>query len=224
MSVRFKVGHLRGGSDSFDLPAREVEAVLDSVLRELQDSDDEHYQVYVTNSDDISVTTFDGGLMVLHDGPDTRYYRPQTQADAVGALNALVHRQRKKLLTLFRPEKPPQGTGPNFIIQEMGEYALHKAAWDGNFERVKQLVKAGHDVNQCPPDEETTPLVGAVAVGDAEICRLLIEHGADVTFRVPPAGFGDTQEQSLLQYARSRRPPEHSPEIIQMLKKAGASE
>jgi uncharacterized protein len=100
----------------------------------------------------------------------------------------------------------------------MGEFALHQAAWVGNFERVKSLVEAGHDVNQRAP-EGTTPLMGTVREGLADVCRFLIEHGADVTVRLPSDGWG-TDNWSLLRLARKEG---HS-EVARLLEQAGASE
>jgi ankyrin repeat protein len=100
----------------------------------------------------------------------------------------------------------------------MGEFALHRAAWSRNFSRVKQLIKAGHDVNQRTP-EGTTPLMGAVWEGSAALCRFLIKHGADVSVRLPSIGWG-MDNWSLLQLARSEG---HS-EVVQILEQAGAPE
>ena len=103
----------------------------------------------------------------------------------------------------------------------MGEFALHKAAWSRNFTRVKALVEAGHDVNQRTP-HGTAPLMGAVTEGHAEMCRFLIEHGAKITVRVP-GGFG-IEERSLLQQAANQGQCARFPEIVEMLKQAGARE
>ncbi len=83
---------------------------------------------------------------------------------------------------------------------------------------MKALVEAGHDVNQRTP-EGTTPLMGAVSEGHAEMCRFLIEHGADVTVRLPSDGWG-SDNWSLLRLARE----EGVPEVVRLLEEAGAPE
>ena len=65
MGTRFTIGHVGGGTKKVDVPSKGVDAVLDSLLRELHASNDEHYQGYVINSAEASMTIFDGGLMSL---------------------------------------------------------------------------------------------------------------------------------------------------------------
>lgn len=223
MGVQFTIGHVGGGTKKVDVPPDGVDAVLVSLLEELHDSDDEHYQGYVLNSAEAGMTVLDGGLMVWDaavggSASPSRYYRPATQAEAVAILSAFVHLRPEAFAARFGPEVPPAGPGLNFLLVGMGEFALHRAAWSRNFTRVKQLVEAGHDVNQRLP-EGTTPLVGAVWEGQAEMCRFLIEHRADVTVRLPSDGRG-TGGWSLLQLARQ----EGVPEVVRLLEEAGAPE
>jgi hypothetical protein len=227
MGVRFTIGHVGGGTTRIDVPAEEVDAVLDSLLRELYTSDDEHYQGYVINSAEAGLTIFDSGLMSLDGGmgdspPESGYYRPATHAEAIAVLRAFVHRQREDFLPLFnQKEPPPPGPGLNFLLAGMGEFALHTAAWSRNFTRVEYLVEAGHDVNQRTL-EGTTPLLAAVWEGHAPMCRFLIEHGADVTIHNPHDG-RVYAGWSLLRIA-SRRKDGRWPEIVAMLRQAGAPE
>jgi hypothetical protein len=227
MAVRFTIGHVGGGTKKIDAPSAAIDAVLVELLEELYDSDDEHYQAYVVNSTEAGVTITDSGLMILDanvNGSEapSRYYRPATRAEAVELLNAFVHLRHEAYAPRFGPEVPPPGPGPNFLLVGMGEFALHRAAWAGNFTRVKYLVEAGHDVNQRTPDG-TTPLMGAVSEGHARICRFLVEHGADVTVRWPKGGW-DTDDWSLLRLARKEGPTRRFPEIVQILERAGAPE
>jgi ankyrin repeat protein len=118
----------------------------------------------------------------------------------------------------FTPEVPPPAPGLSFLLVEMGEFALNRAAWARNFTRVKQLVEAGHDVNQRTP-EGTTPLMGAVSEGQAAMCQYLIERGADVTVRLPSSGWG-TDNWSLLRLARK----DGTSTVVKLLEEAGAPE
>jgi hypothetical protein len=221
MGVQFTIGHVGGGTKQVDVPAKAVDAVLVSVLEELYGSDDEHYQAYVVNSAGATMTIYDGGLMVWDanvGGAANRYSRPATQAEAVEVLNAFVRLRPEGFARQFSSEVPPPGPGLNFLLVGMGEFALNRAAWSRNFTRVKALVEAGHDVNQRTP-EGATPLMGAVSEGHAAMCRFLIEHGADVTVRLPSIGWG-TDNWSLLRFARK----EGLPEVVRLLEEAGAPE
>lgn len=223
MGVRFTLGHVGAGSQEVDVPPERVDANLVSLLEELYDADDEHYQAYVTNAAGAGMTIFDSGLMawdadVAKSVAPTRYYRPATEAKAVEVLNAFVHLWSERYAPLFVPDVPPPGPGLDFLLVGMGAFALHRAAWAGNLTRVKQLVEAGHDVNQRVP-EGATPLVGAVWNGRVEMCRFLTEHGADVTVRLPSDGWG-TDAWSLLRLARKER----FPEVVRLLEEAGAPE
>jgi hypothetical protein len=177
----------------------------------------------VRNSAGAGMTISDGGLMVWDENvavaeSPSRYHRPASLAEAVEVLNAFVHLRQDVFAHRFGPDIPPPHPGLNFLLVGMGEFALHRAAWAGNFERVKALVEAGHDVNQRTP-EGTTPLMGAVREGSSEVCRFLIDHGADVSVRLPSDGWG-TDDWSLLRLARK----EGRPEVAQLLEQAGAPE
>ena len=222
MPVRFTIGHVGGGTMDASVPPARVEKRLVQFLEELYEADDEHYQGYVTNAEQQSITVYDGGLMVLDslaDGPPVaeRFYRPKTMAAAVKVLVELVNLRRRGYAPRFRAEKPPPRPGLNFLLKGMGPFALHKAAWSRNLERVKELVKAGHDVNQRTL-EGTTPLMGAVSEGQLAMCKFLLKHGADATVRLP-AGWG-AEERSLLRQARE----DGNDDIAKLLKKAGAAE
>jgi ankyrin repeat protein/beta-lactamase regulating signal transducer with metallopeptidase domain/6-phosphogluconolactonase (cycloisomerase 2 family) len=57
--------------------------------------------------------------------------------------------------------------------------ALHKAAAEGNVERVRSLIESGADVNAKDPNG-LTPLHRAVFSGNRTIVELLLSHGADI--------------------------------------------
>ena len=61
-------------------------------------------------------------------------------------------------------------------------YPLHKACKQGDFEKVKQLVQLGYDVNlNISEDKEydsVIPLLYAAIGGHSNIIRYLIRHGA----------------------------------------------
>jgi len=64
------------------------------------------------------------------------------------------------------------------------DISIHKAAFNGNIEAVKQHLAAGTDMNAEPVDPPFgTPFVLAVHSGHKEIVELLIAEGADVNLK-----------------------------------------
>ena len=61
-----------------------------------------------------------------------------------------------------------------------GQTALSWAAWAGNEDVVKLLIKSGVDVNVSNKSDENTPLMFAVEKGLAKIVKLLIEAKSKV--------------------------------------------
>jgi hypothetical protein len=110
MGVQFTIGHVGGGTEKVDVPSDAVDAVLESLLKELYHSDDEHYQEYVINSAGTALNITDSGLMTLHSGAEESgpyycyYYRPETQAEAVSVLQAFVHLQHDAVMPPFHCE------------------------------------------------------------------------------------------------------------------------
>lgn len=68
------------------------------------------------------------------------------------------------------------------VTDSEGSTPLHKSAWQGDLETMKQLLDAGADINVCD-NEQTTPLHKAAFKGNAAVCRLLLERGARVDIR-----------------------------------------
>ena len=62
--------------------------------------------------------------------------------------------------------------------------SIHKAAYDGNIEAVKQAIDDGADLN-AKDNVNITPLHWAANGGHKEIVELLITNGANVNARTP---------------------------------------
>ncbi|MBL7793932.1 MAG: ankyrin repeat domain-containing protein [Saprospiraceae bacterium] len=62
-----------------------------------------------------------------------------------------------------------------------------KAVENGDFELVKYHLNNGIDINYEHPEVVTTVLIESAKLGNAEMVRFLIEHGADPFMK---AGFG----------------------------------
>jgi ankyrin repeat protein len=69
----------------------------------------------------------------------------------------------------------------------MGRTNLHKAAFAGDVERVKELLKKGADPN-TKDKKGRTPLHAAAYKGHVEVVKLLLEHGADPNIKINTAG------------------------------------
>ena len=100
------------------------------------------------------------------------------------------------------------GCGESQPTTKAPDTRLHKAAWDGDINAVKQYLTAGMDVDAKDADGET-PLMNAACVGHKEIVELLIEKRADVnaksSFGTTPlheAGYGKETEVAELLIAK----------------------
>ena len=70
-----------------------------------------------------------------------------------------------------QPPEPPTTKAP--------EISIHKAAYQGNIDAVRQQIAAGTDVN-TQDDSGWTPLHWAASKVHNKVAKLLIEEGADV--------------------------------------------
>ena len=90
------------------------------------------------------------------------------------------------------------------------ERELVAACGRGDGTRVALALQVGTDVNCTSGLRKFTPLMKAAEQGHVEICRTLLEHGADVMLR-------DSQSRTALEIARSK---EHFP-VVTLLEHAG---
>ena len=217
MAVRFSIGHRAGDTDRVSLPVSEARAALDSLLMELETSDDEHYQVFVINAADAAITILDNGLFVYSPrsdasadapAPTELYYKPVTRDEALDILVQHVQLALDAWLPRFGPE-PPTGGASFLPAGAAPAFPLHEAAYRGDLELVKRLVEDGYDVNQRDADG-ATPLMHAAVEGHYRACKYLIDHGADVSVR-------DNDGWDLLRLASGY------PEIVQLVKAVGSS-
>lgn len=61
----------------------------------------------------------------------------------------------------------------------VGETALHYCAIEGSREAVVWLISKGASVNTCT-NSKSTPLIHAALFGQFEICKILVNAGADL--------------------------------------------
>jgi hypothetical protein len=213
MALRFSVGHQGGGTSGVNASPRRAREVLDSLLRELVDSDDEHYQVFVINAAGESLTVFDNGLFAYSASPAAGdqtplYFRPTTRDEALDVLIQHVQRDPGAHLRRFGPE-PPSGGAGFLVAREAPASPLHDAARAGDLELLRRLVDEGHDVNGRDADG-ATPIMHAALEGQVLVCRYLIDRGADLIVR-------DNDGWDLLRRARGY------PEIVALLNNTRSS-
>ena len=60
---------------------------------------------------------------------------------------------------------------------------LHQAVKDNNIKKVKELTKKGADINEFSDEDIQSPLQVAAYIGSVEMCKTLLEAGADPTLR-----------------------------------------
>ena len=101
-----------------------------------------------------------------------------------------------------QPLGPPTAKAP--------EISIHKAAYQGNIEAVKQHIAAGTDVN-AKNKYGGTPLFYAGAYGYKDVVELLIAEGADVNAK--SAAFNQTPIEATNET--------NHPEIADLLRKHG---
>lgn len=213
MPIRFTLGHLTAGSKEVELSRTEARAALDELLRELGYASDEHYQVFALNNKGAAIVAFDGGLLIYHrlvdaEQPQDLYCRPTTLERAVDFFLAHVEERPDDYLPAFTRGEP--ASDRNFVLDTLGKFPLHMAAYAGNGTLARRLVEAGADVNQRD-DDGITPIMNAAIEGHADLCAFLIDRGADLTVRDPDGW-------SLLRIAKNW------PAVAALLKNAGAPE
>ena len=115
-----------------------------------------------------------------------------------------------KAVTANKGADPARGIKPEPPTTKAPDINIHKAAFDGNIEAVKQHIAAGTDVN-AKDEKGATPLHGAAFTSRMEIVELLIANGADVNAK---RSKGWTPLDTAIEF-------EHS-EIADILRKHGA--
>jgi uncharacterized protein len=72
------------------------------------------------------------------------------------------------------------------LLRELGAeiFDLHKAAWLGDCDVIREMVRQGHDLN-ATLESDFTPLMLAIKAGQVEAAHTLLELGADPILDVP---------------------------------------
>ncbi|KAG6365430.1 hypothetical protein INS49_007041 [Diaporthe citri] len=74
------------------------------------------------------------------------------------------------------------GADPNAPVHEVGISALEAAAAQGQLIVVQKLLGTGAHPDHCGGERsESTPLIAAAEAGHVEICKALLQNGADVS-------------------------------------------
>ena len=100
-------------------------------------------------------------------------------------VTADVHRQAAALLSVppvWRGKEPARETAVASERTERNK-ALLLAAFAGDAEEIRRLVKLGVDIDVKEAVHERTPLMVAFLMNQVEAARALLENGADVRAR-----------------------------------------
>jgi len=88
----------------------------------------------------------------------------------------------QRYLKLQNPSKNNTKNIKNDTRHAMDQTDLHKAAYEGDAEKVKELLKKGADPN-IKDEKGRTPLHEAAYWGRLDVVRLLLVRGADPTVK-----------------------------------------
>ncbi len=66
---------------------------------------------------------------------------------------------------------------------EAPSVTLHAAVVMGDLEAIRQHIKIGSDINVFEPQNASTPLITAAALGKTEAAKILIDAGADLDYQ-----------------------------------------
>jgi hypothetical protein len=135
MTVYFSIGHVGGGTKRVEVSPGAVDAELVSLVEELYDADDEHYQGYVVNSAGAGMTTFDGGLMAWDENVGaaesvSRYYRPVSLAEAVEILNASTYGRKYLPTSSGRTSLRPIPVSTSFWSAWASSHFIRPRGWE----------------------------------------------------------------------------------------------
>jgi ankyrin repeat protein len=182
---RFQFGHLTAGQEACECNDSQIFDKVQNFVDELYEADGEHYQVYFVNPDNSAVTIMQSGLLIYHPNlsssqelqhlPDSRDSVYEIVIDFLtGNINWWLDRFQTSI-------ELPVGHRALFAAakRDTVDYPLHKAVVENDLVDVVALIKAGHDVNSLD-NKRCTPLVLAANQGHFEICKYLVEHGADI--------------------------------------------
>ena len=92
-----------------------------------------------------------------------------------------------KAVTANKGADPARGIKPEPPTTKAPDINIHKAAFDGNLEAVKQHIAAGTDVN-AKNEEGETPLDKAIQYKQTETADLLRKHGGKTRNELKAAG------------------------------------
>jgi hypothetical protein len=182
-SFIFRFGHLTAGEHEYVAKSAELARQVRSLVDELYEADDGHYQVYFRNTAGESLTLGQSGLMIYSPAHSFQQYfhLPDSRESVYEISTDFVTGNMSWWSDQFQPDSAPSISRTALFAQAMRgsvDYPLHHAALDNDLAAVKALIGAGRDVNSLD-NKRRTPLVLAASQGHVKVCRYLVEHGAD---------------------------------------------
>jgi hypothetical protein len=182
-SFTFNFGHLTAGEHEYVVRSTELVERVRSLINELYDADDGHYQVYFRNAAGESLTIGHSGLLIYSPAVSNQqsYYLPESRESVYEIATDFLTGNINWWSDRFQPA-PAASTNYTALFaktkQGIADYPLHQAALENDLAAAKALIRDGYDVNSLD-NKHRTPLVLAASQGHFKMCKYLIENGAD---------------------------------------------
>lgn len=108
---------------------------------------------------------------------------------------------------LPKDDKVIKGNDLPFIPERLKEYPIHYAAWNGDLDGVKTMLKKNRELLNSKDYSQSTPLLVATVAGNVSVVQFLLDQGADVTLSnsigwVPEVAASYTQYEELVEIIR----------------------
>ncbi|RJG36510.1 ankyrin repeat domain-containing protein [Motilimonas pumila] len=186
--IKYEIGHRYGERES--MSKESVLSNIDSLFNELSNEiysqpDDEHREVYIMDNDRDSFTVNIDGYVLIESkmsGSMVMYFKEvkslsELRVDALGFLSDKLSLIKKNdwvkdssLLSLRKPSFFRKNNLP-------ADGVLHEASYQGELDKVKELIAAGANIDFQDSDG-ATPIMQAIVEGHEDVVLFLIQQGA----------------------------------------------
>jgi len=183
--IRFRFGHLTAGEQTYECSSADIVSQMRTLVDELYESDDGHYQVYFANSDNSGLTICQSGLLIYNadlSNPRSVYYAPDSRDTIYEIVLAYLAGDIGLWLDKFQATAPSPTTATDLFDPEKkgkADYPLHQAVLDNDLPEVTAILRAGHNIESLD-NKRCTPLILAANQGRLKICKYLIKKGANI--------------------------------------------
>ena len=140
--IRFRFGHLTAGEQTYECSSADIVSQMRTLVDELYESDDGHYQVYFANSDNSGLTICQSGLLIYNadlSNPRSVYYAPDSRDTIYEIVLAYLAGDIGLWLDKFQATAPSPTAATNLFDPERkgkADYPLHQAVLDNDLPEV----------------------------------------------------------------------------------------